>query len=104
VEMTDQDWWRGTVCTIGMFVDGATIRARGTRGERLLDASYLTVLHAGENEVTFVLPAKPWASRYDVVLDTARESGVPGATRTHRAAGAGLRLTPYSLVLLRASR
>lgn len=53
----------------------------------VVDDSFLAVLHAGDRPVSFVLPGPPWASRYEVVVDTSvEEQGqVPGVE--HRAGG-----------------
>jgi isoamylase len=102
-EMVDRDWWQ-PVLTIGMFVDGESIRSRGARGERVTDASYLTLLHAGTAEQEFRLPGQPWAKRYDVVLDTAAESTRPDTPAVRHRAGRLLPLPAHSLLVLRANR
>jgi glycogen operon protein len=103
-EMTDTDWFSSATRTIGMYLDGRGIRQRGPRGERLLDESYLLVLHAGEHDTVFALPAEPWASGYDVVIDTVYEDGLPPAAAARLAAGPDLPLTAHSAVLLRVRR
>ena len=103
-EMTDADWLSPDTRTIGMYLDGRGIRQRGARGERLLDESYLLVLHAGEQDTVFALPGEPWASGYDVVVDTSYEDGLPPPAATRHVAGPDLPLTARSAILLRARR
>jgi isoamylase len=103
-EMTAADWFSSATRTIGMYLDGRGIRQRGPRGERLLDDSYLLVLHAGDHDTVFALPAEPWASGYDVVVDTVYEDGLPPAAAARLAAGPDLPLTARSAVLLRVRR
>ena len=56
-----------------MYLDGRGIRGRGPRGERVVDDSFLLVLHTGAADVRFRLPGAPYARSYDVVLDTCAE-------------------------------
>ncbi|HVE98425.1 MAG TPA: glycogen debranching protein GlgX [Mycobacteriales bacterium] len=100
-EMADQEW-TASAPTLGMFLDGAEIHARGPRGERITGDSFLLCLHAGSTGTGFRLPGSPWASAYDVVLDTTDDR--PRPTRRHLAAGAKLPMAARSTVLLRATR
>jgi len=59
------------------------------------------VLHTGPADTGFVLPRAPWASTYEVLLDTADEEPVG---RAPLAPGDRLPLVGRSLVLLEARR
>jgi glycogen operon protein len=96
VEMSDADWFAPTARTLGMYLSGEGIRTRGPRGERIRDESFLLLLHAGADDVTFRLPGSPWAESYQVLLDTA----VPDKAARTRKAGDDLSIPPRSLVLL----
>ncbi|MDQ6936152.1 MAG: glycogen debranching protein GlgX [Actinomycetota bacterium] len=76
-ELGHADWFDPALRTVGMYLDGHGLRHRGARNEVLVDASYLLVLHAGDDDVTFALPAAPWADRYQVIIDTNRPGGAP---------------------------
>jgi len=102
-EMTAAEWLSPETRTLGMYLDGRGIRHRGPRGERLLDRSYLLVLHAGDRDAVFLLPTSPWASNYDVLVDTA-DSGPPPPAARRIAAGLDLPVLAHSAVLLRARR
>jgi len=98
LELTDEQWFDPTVQTVGMYLDGQGIRTRGARGERVVDDSFLLLLHAGSADQHVALPGLPWASGYDVVLDTAE---------VHREGEPALGVLPVcarSVVLLRVSR
>jgi len=102
-ELTDAQWFDPSQRTLGMYLDGRGIRVRGPRGQAVVDDSFLLVLHTGADDMPFTLPGRPWATGWQVVLDTCDER--PGAQ-------AGLRLPPgaelpvggRSAVLLRAER
>jgi isoamylase len=104
VERTDGDWFDAAQCTLGMYLDGRAIRARGPRGERVVDDSFLLVVHTGPADVDFRLPGAPYAVSYDVVLDTCAEQ--PGADpgRQGLPAGTDIAVPGRSAVLLRANR
>ena len=99
-ELTDEQWFDPGQRTIGMYLDGQGIRVRGPRGERVVDDSFLLVLHTGAEPVTVTLPAAPWAVSWDLLFDTAAER--PAPERPLRAGK--LALTGRSTVLLRAVR
>ena len=103
-EMTDREWHSPDLRTLGMYLDGDGIRHRGPRGEQLTDESYLLVLHAGAEDTTFALPGRPWASSWEVVVDTTYPDGLPPAAASRPAAGRDLPVTGRSAVLLRAVR
>jgi len=98
-ELTDSDWERPGV-TLGMFLDGEEIHSRGHRGERVVDESFLVVLHSGDTPVGFTLPGVPWAKSYEFVLDTSTED----EPYFKPEAGSTLDVLPRSVLLLRAQR
>lgn len=100
-ELTDEHWWDEGLRTVGMFLDGRSIRQRDARGRRIVDDSFLVVLHAGAQGCRFLLPEAPWATGYEVLLDTTSE--VPLGGRAHKA-GARLHVHARSVVVLRADR
>ena len=103
-ERTEQDWFDPAQCTLGMYLDGQGIRVRGPRGERVVDDSFLLVLHTGPADVAFRLPGAPFATAYDVVLDTCDERPRTDPARHGLPAGTDLRVPGRSAVLLRAAR
>ncbi len=100
-EMTSPDW-RGAR-TLLAHLSGQDLLARSPRGQRLVDDSYLLVLHIGSEDVDIVLPGLPWARLYLPLLDTAAEDlgGFPGETGVAASAGTQLRAQARSLQLLR---
>jgi glycogen operon protein len=103
-EMTEREWHSPDLRTLGMYLDGDGIRQRGPRGERLSDESYLLVLHAGAEDTAFTLPGLPWASGWEVVVDTVYPDGLAPSGVDRPAAGMDLPVAARSAVLLRAVR
>ncbi len=93
-EVTGGQWFDPGLATLGMYVDGRGIRTRGAHGERVVDDSFLLLLHAGPDDSDLVLPGRPWAAAYEVVLDTALRHAVGSG------ASGRLTLSGRSLVLL----
>ena len=102
-ELGDADWQDSGLRTIGMYLDGRGLRHRDRRGEVIVDDSYLLVLHAGDQPVSFELPGPPWASGWEVVIDTTAVAGHPGPEPL-LPAGVTTSLAPRSSLLLRVQR
>lgn len=99
-EMTATDWYApGT--TLAMFLSGRDIPGRDVRGEPITDDSFLAVLHAGDEPLNFPLPGAPWATTYELLLDTGEENQTEPPGTVHPAQ-AHLTLPPRSIHLLRA--
>jgi glycogen operon protein len=97
-EMDHEAWHDRHLLTLGMFFAGDRTGRRTPSGEPVLDDSFLLWLHAGAKPIDVVLPHRPWAGTYELVLDTSEEM-----TTTAARAGEQLRLPARSVVLLRAS-
>ena len=116
-ELDDGDWFSPATTTLGMCLAGDGLRARTWEGRRMVDESFLLVLHSptgpaaggagagggrGDAQTAeFTLPGAPWATAWTPVLDTAHERplDLPAATL---APGAALTLSGRQAVLLRA--
>ncbi|MFI0721817.1 glycogen debranching protein GlgX [Streptomyces sp. NPDC021224] len=102
-ELTDEEWFAHSA-TLGMYLSGADIPHRDPRGAPVRDDSFLLVVHAGHLACSFTLPGPPWATTYDLLLDTALEaqSAPPAAPPTP--AGTAVGIGPRSVRLYRAVR
>ncbi|WP_431782831.1 glycogen debranching protein GlgX [Streptomyces chumphonensis] len=98
-EMTEADWY-APGATLGMYLSGHDIPSRDERGEPVTDDSFLAVLHAGPEPAAFPLPGPPWATAYELVVDTARETQTDAPGTIHPA-GTRAALPPRSLHLYR---
>jgi isoamylase len=103
-EMTQDDWFQPACRSLGMYLAGDAIRTRDARGERVLDDSFLVVLHAAAERGAFCLPGTPWATSYDVILDTATPQPARLDTGVMHRPGETLSIEGRTVVLLRAKR
>ncbi|MCW2599881.1 MAG: isoamylase [Frankiales bacterium] len=99
-ELSDADWFDRSQQTLGMYLDGRGIRTRGPRGEAVVDDSFLLVLHADPQDSELVLPGPPWATSYELALDTARSSSGEAV----HAPGSSVGVTGRSVLLFTARR
>ncbi|MFE2160124.1 glycogen debranching protein GlgX [Streptomyces lydicus] len=99
-EMTEQDWYTPGA-TLGMYLSGNDISQRDARGIRIVDDSFLAVLHAAARPRAVTLPGPPWAQSYELLLDTSREDRAGAAERVYPAGGT-LTLPERSVMLFRA--
>lgn len=99
-EMTEQDWYTPGA-TLGMYLSGNDISQRDARGVRIVDDSFLAVLHAAARPRPVTLPGPPWAQTYELLVDTARQEQ-PGPAEAPYAAGGTITLAGRSVMLFRA--
>jgi isoamylase len=71
VEMTDDMWHSPDVRALGVRLNGDAIQEVNERGERIVGDTLLLMLNAGDEAITFVLPATAPIERWDTLLDTA---------------------------------
>ncbi len=99
-ELQDGHWFDPSLHTIAMYLDGRGLRHRDARNQRIVDDSYLLVLHAGTEPISVNLPGSPWATRYTAVLDTSRPGGTPDTEQL--SAGHSYWLEAHTVWLMRA--
>jgi isoamylase len=100
-EMSDEEWRTGHARSVGLLLSGQTLDIRDSRGEPITDDTYVLFFNAHHEQLPFRLP-RIRASRagWELVLDTARESGFVEEKVQYPAAGT-LELIERSLVVLR---
>jgi isoamylase len=101
-EMTSADWHDTGLRSLGMYLDGRGLRHRNSRGETIIDESFLLLLHAGDDDIGFRLPGAPWGTAYEAVVDTVAPGGEPDWMAV--AGDAELAMVARSVVLLRVQR
>jgi glycogen operon protein len=98
--LSPSDWGNGELRTLGMLLNGDAVTRCGSDGEQLRDDSFLLLLHAGAEPVTFVLPKLNQPTDYRPVLSTSDESG-RRVRRPQLRGGDTLAMLPNSAEVLR---
>ncbi len=76
--MTDEDWDDSHARSLGLFINGESMADVDSRGQPVVDDSFLLLLSAHHEAISWTLPAQ-WARPWEVVLCTA-EGGLEGST------------------------
>ncbi|WP_067131328.1 glycogen debranching protein GlgX [Microtetraspora malaysiensis] len=81
-EMASADWHASYAKSLAVFVNGDAISEPGPRGERITDDSFLLLINAHHESLTFTLPGTEFGDRWRPVLDTEddapRRDALPG--------------------------
>jgi isoamylase len=70
-QMGDEDWNGGNAQSLAIFLNGHGIPDRNEVGERVVDDSFLLLINAYHQKVTFTLPDAAFGAAWEVVVDTA---------------------------------
>jgi isoamylase len=100
-EMKESDWTNGFSKCLGMLVSGSTRDVRDAEGEPVLDDTYLLLMNAHYEPLTFILPGRD-EIRWQTVINTAVPTGFLEKIEV-TPAGEEIELTERSLHLLRLS-
>ncbi len=98
-EMTEEEWLNPGVRCLGMLLSGDAIDVRSFHNEPILDRTFLLLLNAHHEIVSFTVPGREGVV-WETILDTADEDGFL-AEPIKRASGDENELTARSLALLR---
>jgi glycogen operon protein len=75
--MTRRDWENSGARAIGVFLNGEELRTQTRRGEEVRDDSFLLLFNAHFEDVEFRLPARRFATRWELELATGSWHGDP---------------------------
>ncbi|MBC6462995.1 glycogen debranching protein GlgX [Actinomadura sp. HBU206391] len=75
-DMTDEDWNTGYAKSLGVFLNGDAITEPGPRGQRVRDDSFLLLINAHSEDISFTLPGSEFGERWEFALDTAHPRNV----------------------------
>jgi len=86
-QMSDEDWRGGFARSVGIFLNGRGIPERDELGREIVDDSFLLLVNAHHQQITFTVPGEAYGRFWEVVVDTAdpllararRRGSVPGA-------------------------
>jgi glycogen operon protein len=71
-EMTEEDWDSGFGRAIAVYLNGNGIPGTDTRGQRVVDESFVLCFSAHDEPIEFHLPAAEYGAAWEVVVDTLR--------------------------------
>jgi isoamylase len=100
-EMSEQDWEVDFGRSIMVFLNGDAIPDLDTRGQRVLDDSFLLCFNAHDGDIDMTLPDNTHGDEWTVVLDTHTGAAADAGTVDAYKAGAELTVPQRSLVVLR---
>ena len=95
-EMTDHDWQTGHARSVAVFLNGEAITAVGSRGERVVDDSFLMLFNSRPEPVNFTLPVCLGDFQWHVEIDTA-EHALTGSARS----ASSIKVGAWALMVLR---
>ncbi|MEO3812215.1 glycogen debranching protein GlgX [Sphaerisporangium sp. B11E5] len=103
-EMTSSDWHSGFGKAMAVFLNGEAIIEPGPRGERIADDSFLLLVNAHHEPITFTLPGAEFAPGWQQVLDTADDESWPARPPEHTTPpGGAVQITNRSMRILRST-
>ncbi|MEV5610764.1 glycogen debranching protein GlgX [Streptomyces sp. NPDC052225] len=97
-EMTQEDWNRPDAHTLAVFLNGDAMVDQNSRGERVVDDSFLFLFNFYWDAKEFRLPDASYGTSWTPRLDTAEPDGTPDESEYK--AEATVRLEAHSLVVL----
>jgi isoamylase len=97
--MTERDWTAELAPTIAIFLNGRGIPDRNKIGERIVDDSFLLLINAHHEPVTFTLPSESYGRGWEIVLDTA-DPLLAGISRRHPLPGGRQRIPARAMRVL----
>ncbi|MFF4618102.1 glycogen debranching protein GlgX [Nonomuraea jabiensis] len=103
-EMTAGDWHIGYAKSLMVYLNGEAITEPGPRGERIVDDSFLLLINAHHENMSFTLPGEECGTGWVPVLDTSHETMEEAFPDEGRQAGDLVAVTARSLQVLRQPR
>ena len=104
-DMAGQDWNTPYARAMMVFLNGDAITEPGPRGEPVRDDTFLILLSAHSEPVTFTLPGPKFGRRWSVTLDTAAgrasEGSVTEGSASEHRPGGQIVLAGHSMMALR---
>ena len=97
-EFTDPQWFNEAQRSLGMILNGEEIPDRDARGQRIIGDSVMVLLHTGDADIKWTVPAG-WGEPWEFVVDTANPN-IPEGTVAYRP-NDRVPVSAHSLVVLR---
>jgi glycogen operon protein len=95
--MTEHEW-NGGLKSVMVFLNGCAFAGGGSKGERMVDDSFLLLFNAHDQPLDFTLDGSVPDSRWRVLIDTRKNR--PRASRRRFLRGERVRVEPRSVIIL----
>jgi glycogen operon protein len=69
-EMTEEDWDSGFGRSVAVYLNGQGITERDSRGERVVDDSFVLCFNAHDEAIDFTVPGDGYSASWQTVVDT----------------------------------
>jgi isoamylase len=102
--MSDEDWQSGFAKSLQIFLNGDGLASTDERGELVTDASFLLLLNAHHEPLTFRAPPEGPPEPFVVVFDTTEATFRDVDERELLELGAERVVAPHAIVVLRQAR
>ena len=101
-EMNDEDWDSGFGKSVAVYLNGQGIPDLDTRGQRVVDDSFVLCFNAHHGPIEFTLPPNEFGPAWQPVVDTAAGPGETGEAAVIKAGGP-VRVESRAMVVLQIS-
>ena len=99
--MDEESWANGFARSMAVFLNGSAIPEPDTRGQRIVDDSFLVLFNGHDDELRFTLPDEEYGGEWLIEIDTAAQEVDPDLVLTP---GSAMVSQPRSVVVLRCPR
>ncbi|HUF22557.1 MAG TPA: glycogen debranching protein GlgX [Vicinamibacterales bacterium] len=99
--MSEEDWNVGFAKSLGVFLNGQAIPTPNSRGERVVDDTFLILFNAHHEVMTFTVPPGAYGNSWRVVLDTATPAPINEEGGTVFPSGGEVQVADRALVVLK---
>jgi glycogen operon protein len=99
--MSEEDWNVGFAKSLGVFLNGQAIPTPNSRGERVVDDTFLILFNAHHEAMPFTVPAGAFGNSWRVVLDTATLAPINEEGGAVFPAGGEVHVADRALVVLK---
>jgi isoamylase len=100
-QMSEEDWRVGFAKSLGVFLNGQAIPTPNSRGERIVDDTFLILFNAHHERMAFVVPGGTFGNSWRVVLDTGTLAPISEEGGAVFPSGAEVPVAERSLVVLK---
>jgi isoamylase len=101
-QMSDEDWNVGFARSVAIFLNGKSIPEHDDVGEQIVDDSFLLLINAHHQQMTFTLPDEAYGHTWQIVIDTA-DPLLAHARRRNAVPKGRLRVPARAMLVLRCS-